>query len=295
MNRLFRTIRHGLRSRRQFYSPIVNPYDDRVQRILKQHATSELSDQEDIQIDVVALKEMFFEIASAYPDLPFSDQPEQGFRYHYKNPSFSYGDAITLFGMMRHFKPKRIVEVGSGYSSCLLMDTNDRFFDGSINLTFIDPYPQALKRLLREDDKYQSHLRCEALQDVPTALFRELSGNDILFIDSSHVAKTGSDVNDYLFRILPALHPGVIVHIHDIPYPFEYPPDWILKDERSWNEVYVLRAFLQYNSSFKIIYFNHLMYRRFADLLEEHMPLCLKNCGASIWLKKTSAPGPVGF
>jgi hypothetical protein len=260
MNRLLRTIRHGLRSRRQFYSPIVNPYDARVQRLLKEHATSELSDQEDIRIDTGALKEMFFKIASAYADLPFSDQPGDGFRYHYENPSFSYGDAITLFGMMRHFKPKRIVEAGSGYSSCLM---------------------------------YQSSLRCEALQDVPTSFFRELSENDILFIDSSHVAKTGSDVNDYFFRILPALNPGVIVHIHDIPYPFEYPPDWIIKDERSWNEAYVLRAFLQYNSSFKIIYFNHFMYRRFAGLFEEHMPLCLKNCGASIWLEKTTAPGPV--
>jgi hypothetical protein len=95
-------------------------------------------------------------------------------------------------------------------------------------------------------------------------------------------------VNDYLFRILPALRAGVIIHIHDIFYPFEYPPKWIVNENRSWNEAYVVRAFLQYNPAFRIFYFNHYMYRRFSALIKEAMPLILKNPGGGLWLQKLS-------
>ena len=251
------------------------------------YPTSELPQQEDLRLDIKEIMVTFANIAKFYGDLPFSEHTKVGMRYFYENPAFSYGDAIALFGIMRTFGPRRIVEIGSGYSSCLIMDTNDLFFDRKINLLFIDPYPELLQKLLgTDDDFYRAQIRKEALQDVSIELFLELRKGDILFIDSSHVSKLGSDVNDYLFRILPALEPGVVIHIHDIPYPFEYPPDWVLRENRSWNEAYILRAFLQYNYKFKIIYFNHFVYRHFEDQVKIHIPLCLRNCGASLWLQK---------
>ncbi len=288
MNRWLFKLRHRLRSERQYYSPVVNPFDERVRRILDQQPTSELPRSDDLQIDERVLLNAFEYLSSTYREIPFQDEPSVQFRYYYQNPAFSYGDAISLFGMILTHRPKRIIEVGSGFSSCLMMDVNDHFFNGEVDLHFIDPYPQTIERLLREsDERYRSRVIRQPLQDVSLDFFTSLEANDILFIDSSHVTKVGSDVNDYLFRILPALMSGVLVQIHDIPYPFEYPLEWVLDHQKAWNEVYLIHAFLQYNSAFRIEYFNHFMYRHYRPLLAEKMPLCLNNCGASRWLKKT--------
>jgi hypothetical protein len=117
-------------------------------------------------------------------------------------------------------------------------------------------------------------------------VFERLEENDILFLDSSHVSKTGSDVNYYLFEILPVLKPGVLVHVHDILYPFEYLKEWVLGEKRSWNETYALRAFLQYNSAFEIVYWNNFASHRLREELAHLMPLCLENEGGSIWLRR---------
>jgi hypothetical protein len=90
------------------------------------------------------------------------------------------------------------------------------------------------------------------VQDVQLAEFARLQAGDILFIDSSHVAKTGSDVLHLYFEVLPRLAPGVRIHVHDIFLPFDYPRRWVLDENRSWNEQYLLRALLMYSSRFKV-------------------------------------------
>ena len=110
--------------------------------------------------------------------------------------------------------------------------------------------------------------------------------NDVLFIDSTHVSKVGSDVNYIFFEILPRLRSGVHIHFHDIFYPFEYPKEWVYEG-RNWNEIYMLRAFLQYNSDFQITYFQHMMTQRHRAFFQERMPLSVKNLGGNIWLKRT--------
>ncbi|NQS88701.1 hypothetical protein HQ584_02790 [Patescibacteria group bacterium] len=115
--------------------------------------------------------------------------------------------------------------------------------------------------------------------------FKQLKENDILFIDTSHVSKTGSDVNYIFFDILPNLNSGVLIHFHDIFYPFEYPKKKIL-DGHAFNECYILRAFLQYNTRFKIILFNTFLEHYYEDWFRQNMPLCLRNKGGSIWLRK---------
>ncbi len=269
-----------------FYSPLVDPANPHVRRILDNHPKSVLAPDESLQIDDDAILETFARIVDLSALMRFQAEKSSGCRFYLNNPAFSFGDATAYFGILLDRVPRRVIEIGSGYSSCLLMDTNDRHFGGLINFTMIEPYPDVLRSLLEESDPYWANLLVSDLQNVPTETFRELQANDILFIDSSHVGKMGSDVNDYLFRILPSLNPGVLIHIHDIPYPFEYGSQWIDDENRSWNEAYLLRAFLQYNRAFKIIYFSHYMIRVHTQLVVEQLPLAKFNGGASIWLEK---------
>jgi hypothetical protein len=228
---------------------------------------------------------VFDEFSGYYGSLPFPERANHKTRYYYENPSYSYSDAISLFSMIRKTKPKRIIEAGSGYSSCVMMDTNELFFDNQIKIDFIEPYPELLKSLMKENDKQRYQVIPSKLQDVKLEQFLSLEENDILFIDSTHVSKIGSDVNYLLFQILPSLNKGVFIHFHDIFYPFEYPKDWIYQGY-AWNEDYILRAFLEYNNDFKIVFWNNYLIQFYMDRYEKYMPLCLNNGGASIWLNK---------
>lgn len=117
------------------------------------------------------------------------------------------------------------------------------------------------------------------------SLFAALQASDFLFVDSRHVCKIDSDVNRIFFEVLPALAPGVLIHFHDIVYPFEYPRAWIAED-RAWSELYLLRAFLQYDPAFEILYFNTYLEHFHEALIAERMPLCLESRGGSIWLRR---------
>lgn len=234
---------------------------------------------EDGQID------LFQKLSKYYNDQPFRAMKTAGLRYFFENRGFPYADAIILFCMIRFTKPKRVIEVGSGYSSCVILDTNELYFGNSIQCTFIEPYPQLLLTLLKDGDKQRFEILDTKVQDVDLDRFRELSAGDILLIDSSHVSKIGSDVNHIFFKILPALRSGVYVHFHDIFHGFEYPREWVYQGI-AWNEDYILRAFLQYNSAFKIQLFNSFFAQFHKDELVEKMPLCMNNTGGSIWLKK---------
>ena len=225
------------------------------------------------------------EISRHYPEFDWSETPKSGQRFYLGNKFFEIGDAVILYALLRRFRPKRIIEVGSGFSSALMMDSNDRFLGGSIRFTFIEPYSERLRSLLTDQDKGRIDLLETVVQNVPWETFASLERNDILFIDSSHVAKIGSDVNYLVFEILPRLKPGVVVHIHDIMWPFEYPKEWLMEG-RAWNEAYIVRAFLQYNEAFDIVLFNSYAGHCFRRLLEELMPKFLENTGSSLWLQK---------
>lgn len=266
-----------------FYSPI--PSLDEVRRdeagifgSLPSHILGvELHEEEQLQ-----LLEKFVEYSQ---ELPFPPEKQEGLRYYYENPAYSYSDAILLHCMIRHLEPRRIIEVGSGYSSCMMLDTNELHFGGSIATTFIEPYPDLLLSLVKDTDRKRIQLIPSRLQDVDPGLFETLQANDILFIDSTHVSKINSDVNRVFFEILPRLVPGVHIHIHDIFYPFEYPKAWVYAGQ-AWNEAYLLRAFLQYNREFHIVLMNTYMERFHREWFKQNMPLCLKNTGGSIWIRK---------
>ncbi len=228
---------------------------------------------------------LFDKLCEFYKEQPFGAQQTAGRRYWFENPAYSYSDAILLYCMMRHLRPRRIIEVGAGYSSAALLDTNELFFENSIDCTFIEPQPQLLHSLLKAEDEERITLFKKPLQEVASEVFAGLQANDILLIDSSHVAKTDSDVNHIFFRILPLLESGVFIHFHDIFYPFEYPLDWVYEG-RAWNEAYLLRAFLQYNRQFEIQLFNTFIDWFHKEKYFSAMPLVQKNTGGCIWIKK---------
>ncbi len=238
-----------------------------------------------IEINDLSQLELIEQLAGLYRDQPFGSQPQEGLRYHFENSLFGYGDALVLHCILRWYRPQRLIEVGSGFSSAVILDTNERFLSGSLSCTFIDPFPNRLRGLLRQGDDRRHRIIVQPVQGVPLEVFDELDDGDVLFIDSTHVSKVGSDVNRLLFDILPRLKPGVLVHFHDIFYPFEYPREWIYRG-RAWNENYLLRAFLMFNSDFYILLFNSYLAKFHAAEVAACMPLWAEKPGGSLWLRR---------
>lgn len=234
--------------------------------------------------------ELVDQLSQYGPGQPFHPTKTPGLRYYFENPSFGYGDGIVMYSMLRHLRPKRLIEIGGGFSSALALDTNDRSLDRTMRCTFIEPYPDFLRGLLRPSDFDDHTLLPVPVQSVDVELFRELGPGDVLFVDSTHVAKVGSDVNHIFSEILPILRPGVVVHFHDVTYPFEYPKEWI-SGGISWNEAYLLRAFLMFNSDFRILLFNSHLGHLHRDRLLTALPLYRKHGGGSIWIQRTSSDG----
>ena len=267
-----------------FYSPIADPKE--VEQFAAQVFNPDRRTLPAINLRENEQMRLLQSLSAFYPELPFTETSQPGLRYYYGNDLYCHCDAILLYSMIRHFRPKRIVEAGSGFSSAVILDTNDRFFGGSIQVELIEPYPDRLYSLLTPKDRETVVVHEKKLQEMPLDYFRELDENDILFIDSSHVTRVAGEVNFYMFEILPLLKPGVLIHIHDIFNGFEYPRRWIAEG-KSWSEAYLLRAFLQYNHAFEIMLFGTYITHFHEDFFREKMPLCLENRGGSIWLRKT--------
>ena len=227
---------------------------------------------------------------SRYADRqPFSDGPHPALRYHFDNDMYGKADGVVMYAMLRHLRPSRVVEIGSGYTSALMLDT----LDADAQLTFIDPEPERLRTLVREGDEARATVITRPVQEVGPETFASLAPGDLLFVDSSHVTKTGSDVNHIVFEILPRISPGVYVHFHDAFYPFEYPRSFIER-RWAWNELYLLRGFLQYNRQFEIVLWPSYLEAVARDTLAASLPLALTPSiwpdvlGASLWLRKIS-------
>ena len=217
---------------------------------------------------------------------PFGDAPTQANRFYYGGGPFPHGDAIMLRMMIGAYRPRRVIEIGSGFSSACMLDAAEHAGLADFHLTCIEPFPARLKGLLREPDHAKVTIIESLVQDVPADLFDTLVAGDILFIDSTHVLKTGSDVHYEFFHILPRIKPGVVIHFHDVGFPFEYPDKWVFGDNYSWNEAYMLRAFLMYNPHFKVLFWNSLYARSYTGLLKTEFPDFLKHVGSSIWLER---------
>ncbi|MBD2158903.1 class I SAM-dependent methyltransferase [Leptolyngbya sp. FACHB-16] len=278
-----------------FYSPI--PSFQEVRSKEKEIFENRPREIPGINLNEEKQLKLFGSFKAYYDEQPFSSHKVKGLRYYFENYLYPYSDAIFLYCMMRHYQPQTVIEIGgSGYSSCLILDTNERFLDEKLSCICIEPHPENIFALLNEKEETKFQLIRKHVQDVELEYFQQLSHNDILFIDSTHISKINSDVNYILFQVLPSLKSGVLIHFHDVFYPFEYPKEWVY-NKRVWNEMYTLRAFLQYNKTFEIEFFNTFLQYFYHDLFVAEMPLCLKGVnyewnghhtwgGGSIWLRK---------
>lgn len=266
-----------------YYSPIPDETD--VNRHSARYSRQVTEDRIDVDFHASEQYSLIQSFSRYYNEILWGDKKQENLRYHFGQEWFCYADAIFLYAYLRHMQPKRIVEIGSGYSSAVVLDTIQHFFSERPDLTLVDPFPQRLLELIRPEDLRHLRLIEDIVQNVPVTLFAELRAGDLLFIDSSHVVKAGSDLYFLLFDVLPTLQPGVVVHFHDVFYPFDYKPEW-LTTGRYWNEAYFLRAFLSNNSAWRIKLMSSYVSWKYQTYLMSAMPLCLQNPGGSIYLEK---------
>jgi Methyltransferase domain len=177
-------------------------------------------------------------------------------QFYLKNNSFSYGCASALHTMIRHFKPRHFIEVGSGHSSKVISKALEMNKHENTLYTpeyiIVDPYPS---EMVSAQLPSVSRVLNEKVECVNLEMFEILGENDILFVDSGHTARTGSDVNFIILEVLPRLRPGVIIHFHDINLPYEYPKVYFTNPQfrMFWTEAYLLQAFLTLNRDFEIL------------------------------------------
>lgn len=212
------------------------------------------------------------------------ESPGNGTVYYYQNDQFPILDAEVLYCVLRHFQPARMIEIGSGFSSLVTAEVNRIYLGNRLHFTCIEPYP---RQFLLDGIEGIDELVIEKIQDVPAGYFKCLNEGDVLFIDSSHVSKVGSDVNYLFFDILPRLNKGVMIHIHDIFFPDDYPKKWVIEEGRHWNEQYLVRAFLEFNNTFEICWASHFMAKfhgeKVASVFLRYPSL---GGGGSLWLRK---------
>lgn len=274
-----------------YYSPIPSRHD--VARYAAEKFAQGPESLVGLDLNVTGQLAMIRALGPLTRDLTFSEEHAGETRYYWENDGFAPGDATALAAMLRHFRPRRIIEAGAGYSTAVMLDVSDRYLTPPPALECIEPEPERLRSLLRPGDEERLTVHETIVQSLPLSFFTRLEANDILFIDSSHVLKLGSDVTFLLLDVLPRLAPGVVIHVHDIATPFEYPPEWY-DEGRAWNEAPALRAFLAFNRSFEVLFFCDYLVRFQRDALATHMPLVLRqpkafaegNAAVSLWLRR---------
>ena len=213
------------------------------------------------------------------------DPPEDPTVFHWNNDQFSHSDAALYYTLLRRFRPRRVVEVGAGHSTKLaaraLAD------NGSGEILCIDPHAPAWLSSLRA----RVEVVAAPVQESADDAFLSLAPSDILFIDGSHICKTGSDVNHLFLRILPRLPAGVVVHVHDICLPYEYPRRWSEDVLCYWNEQYVLAALLANSSKFEILVGSYFMQNADIEALRPFGPkpeiAGVFPGGGSLWMRTT--------
>jgi predicted O-methyltransferase YrrM len=252
-----------------FYSPLTSEADAR--RSLSWSDAPGVDLREESQLALAARLQ------------PLMRQPPSGPRYVPANNMFGAADAAVFRAMLAYLRPARLLEVGSGYSTALALDEADASSALSgLDITCVEPFPERLLGLLTPADADRVTLLRQPVQELGLDAYERLGPGDMLFIDSTHVVKAGSDVAWLFLHVLPRLTPGVVVHVHDVFWPFGYPAAW-LRQRRDWTEAYLLHAFLIGNSGWEILLFPSWLWRCHPGLVPEHL------AGAepgSIWLRK---------
>ncbi len=272
-----------------FYEPVVD-----VAHVRAKPHTWEERDPPGIDWDVDHQMAVATEVShyiDELRDIPETAEPgAQGqIEFHWQNNWWTRADPMVQYGLIRSRKPRHYIEIGCGMSSLIVEkalrknDNSNPDKPGGCEVTLIDPSekPGIWEHLPNGWTLHQAQI-----QDAPLELYDQLEAGDMLFYDGSHCSKTGSDVNWMFFQVLPRLAPGVLVHFHDIFMPRDYPQHWILDMHKSWNEQYVLQAFLMHNSAWQIEIANaYLSHKKGPELRELYQNLQVAY-GGSIWLTR---------
>jgi Methyltransferase domain len=267
-----------------YYQPLINP---------KKHLKKSLRDDRSLpgidfnvqeQLDILSKFNFNDELLS----FPINNESKPGEKsFFYNNGSYGSGDAEYLYNITRHFKPRKIIEIGSGNSTLMVLNALDKngAEDENYQCEHICVEPYEMPWLGSKNIK----LRRDKVEDIEPAFFEQLNENDILFIDSSHIIRPQGDVIFEYFEILPVLKKGVIIHIHDIFTPKDYLDEWVYKKHLLWNEQYLLEAFLTFNNRFKIIGATNYLSHNHVEAFSARCPVFAKQSGrepGAFWIQK---------
>ena len=261
-----------------FYSPIPGAIDAAAVHARWRGADGVLPG---ISLAAETMLDRLRELDRANEGLAPSALADVSTRYRPDNAQFGPGDAWLYRGVILQARPRRVVEIGSGHSTALLLDTVEAFSDPP-EITLIEPYPDRLLAQLLPGDGDRFELRESGVEAIGFEPFAALGPGDVLFIDSTHVVRPGSDVVIELLEIVPRLPPGVHVHVHDVVHPFEIPPEW-LEEGRIWCESYLLRGLLTHNRRLNVDLSPHAL-----DTSADPLVAALRApgvSGTSMWLR----------
>jgi thymidine kinase/SAM-dependent methyltransferase len=232
-----------------------------------------------IETQLELLREAFPRFRSEYEALPTAETSEPG-RFTLANDEFSGTDALGYYCMIRHFQPRRIIEVGTGVSTLLAAEAAEQ--NDSTEIIAIDSrMPELIANL-----PLVSAAERRPVEDLPASFFDQLEANDILSIDSSHVSRIGGDVNFLFLEVLPRLVPGVIVQVRGVLLPDEYPKDWVVDQRRFWNEQYVLQAFLAFNDAWEVLLANNYLAYHHSQEMKKAFPKSPWWGGGGFWIRR---------
>lgn len=261
-----------------FYQPI--PDTQNLPQKLWDHPSELVGIDMNDSLQLDLLRNRFPKFRDEYERFPTKPTGQPG-RFHLNNDFFDGTDALVAYCMVRHFQPRLIIEVGSGFSSLIAAEASAK--NNSSALICIEPFP---REFLRQRFPGLHSLIEKKVEDVDLEFFSQLGPGDILFIDSSHTVKIGGDVNYLFLEVLPRLKPGVIVHVHDIFLPFDYRRDWVMDEFRFWTEQYLLQAFLTFNSEFEVLMANSYLGHYHKEDLKTTFPNSPWWGGGSFWMRR---------
>ena len=255
---------------RDFYSPLPVFSEIRDTR----HLWDKPSEMVGVQYNLDAMKTLLERLVREFGDEhqalpPYEENKKLGL-----GPGFTIIDAMTLYFMVRDLKPKRYFEIGSGFSTyyAWMATQKNREEGAETDFRVVDPFPREKMKKLEGVS-----VTVAPAQEVPTDFFSQLQAGDVLFIDTTHVLKLGGEVAHLFLEVVPRLNPGVVVHVHDIHFPYNvpYPAEQYVfraKWPSYWTEAMLLQAFLAFNSAFEIYYSAPLLRYHAEDFLEATIP-----------------------
>lgn len=264
-----------------YYQPLINP-----KKYLKKNLSS---DRVLSGIDFNVMEQLSLLASFNYNEelVKFPMKKGAELEYFYENGSYGPGDAEFFYNMIRFFKPKRLIEIGSGNSTRLARNAISANMNEDPEYACehicIEPYEQPWL------EKLGVKVIRERVEELDVSFFNQLDKNDVLFIDSSHMIRPQGDVLFEYLELLPSLNSGVLIHVHDIFSPRDYPENWVIEKHRFWNEQYLLEAFLTNNAEFKIIgalnYLSHHHHAAFASKAPVYASQVGREPGA-FWMRK---------